>query len=119
MLRTLLSTAIAILLLVTMACSPAAAPAPAVAEQAGSRGASGRLGPGPYSLAADDAAGTFTFTTQKPFTDAIYNFTTWYGFIVCPAGLANPDALATTPRGSGPYLFEEAVPGDHVTVKLR
>lgn len=82
------------------------------------QGASGFLGPGPYSLSADDAAGTFTWTTQTADSDAIYWFAT-VGLFVCPTGLANPTTLETTPQGSGPYMFVEAVHGDHFTVKLR
>src|SRR6266851_2803770 len=76
------------------------------------------LGPGPYSLAADDATDTFTWSTQTPESDAIYYFAR-YAAIVCPAGLANPSALLTTAQGSGPYVLEDAVQGDHLTVKLR
>lgn len=79
-------------------------------------GTAANIGPGPYSLSADDATGTFTWTTQTPFPDAVFQFNS---AIVCPAGLANPDGLLTTPQGSGPYVLDETVQGDHVTLKLR
>ena len=81
-------------------------------------GAAAIFGKGPYTLSADDATGTFTWSTQTPASDAIYYFA-WTGFIVCPPGLANPGALQDAAQGSGPYMIEEAVHGDHLTVKLR
>jgi peptide/nickel transport system substrate-binding protein len=78
-------------------------------------------GPGPYSVAADDAAGTFTFTVGTPYSDLIYGF--GLGFnetdIICPAGLKNPAALATQTFGSGPYQIVSATHGDQVVIKLR
>lgn len=81
-------------------------------------GSGALLGPGPYSMAADEAAGTFTWSTQKPDSEAIYWFAT-NGFFVCPAGVTSPTALETSPQGSGPYTLDQAVHGDHFSVKLR
>src|SRR5204862_5755185 len=77
-------------------------------------------GPGPYTYYADDAANTFTFDFGSPFSDGIYGFLLHGGLpIVCPTGLSNPAMLEEGAAGSGPYLLEEAVHGDHVTLKRR
>jgi peptide/nickel transport system substrate-binding protein len=81
------------------------------------------FGPGPYSVAEDDAAGTVTFSVEKPFSDLVYGFTQLdpglQTGIVCPKGLADPKGLATAPAGAGPYTLVDSVHGDHLTVKLR
>jgi peptide/nickel transport system substrate-binding protein len=77
------------------------------------------FGSGPYQVAADDAAGTFTMTVGTPYQDLLYGFTDAFTGIVCPSGLAHPETLLTTPSGSGPYLMKEAVHGDHATFTLR
>ena len=81
------------------------------------------VGPGPYSVAEDDSAGSVTFTVGKPFSDLVYGFTQLdpglQTAIVCPAGLKDPKALATAPQGAGPYTLAEAVHGDHFSAKLR
>src|SRR5262249_22050410 len=82
-------------------------------------GAASRFGPPPYTMDADDAAGTFTFTLSAPLSDAIYSFAGNTGAIVCPAGLAAADSLTSVPAGSGPYVLDSAVQGDQVVVKLR
>src|SRR4029077_8730130 len=70
-------------------------------------------GPGPYSVAADDAAGTFTFTVGTPFSTLVWGFSdTFPGVttgIVCPAGLADPTQLKTKMFGAGAYTVAEAV----------
>jgi peptide/nickel transport system substrate-binding protein len=82
----------------------------------GGRNVSG-YGGGPFTMDANDAEGTFTLNLQTPFNDAIYAFTT--AVIVCPAGLDHEDQIATEVFGSGPYTVEEAVHGDHITLKRR
>jgi peptide/nickel transport system substrate-binding protein len=81
------------------------------------------FGAGPYTLTADDATGTFTFSTATPYSDLIYGFIDIYpattGGIVCPAGIASPSKFATQSFGAGPYTVVEAVHNDHLTAKLR
>src|SRR5262245_42293942 len=81
------------------------------------------FGPGPYTVSEDDATNSVTFSVGKPFSDLVYGFTQLdpglQTGIVCPAGLADPKRLATTPAGAGPYTLVDAVHGDHLTVKLR
>ncbi|HZU74638.1 MAG TPA: ABC transporter substrate-binding protein [Acidimicrobiales bacterium] len=81
------------------------------------------FGPGPYSVSADEANDTVTFSVGTPFSDLVYGFTQLdpgqQTGIVCPAGLENPKSLATTPSGAGPYTLVDAVHGDHLTVRLR
>jgi peptide/nickel transport system substrate-binding protein len=78
------------------------------------------FGPGPYDISADDATATVTIKLGTPNSDAFYFFADpQAGGIVCPAGLANQNSLATTPSGSGPYILQSAVHGDSVNFKLR
>jgi peptide/nickel transport system substrate-binding protein len=77
------------------------------------------LGPGPYEVSADDAASTVGITLSQPRGDAIYAFTSSFGSIVCPKGLANPASLTDTPDGSGPYTVVSAVHGDSIQLKAR
>ncbi len=80
---------------------------------------------GPFTMQADDAAGTFTLTTSAPYSDLPYSFADSYGGspaatgIICPAGLKDPSQLVTKMFGAGPYQLVEAIHGDHVTMKLR
>jgi peptide/nickel transport system substrate-binding protein len=80
-------------------------------------------GKGPYTITADDAAGTVTFATATPYGPLSYGFSNAFPAsmtgIVCPAGLAPGADLANKMYGAGPYTLEEAVHGDHVTFKLR
>lgn len=84
-----------------------------------------RWGSGPYSVTADEAAGTVTFTVGTPFSDLAYGFVdaqpgSMTG-IVCPAGLVDPKVLQNGPQtyGAGPYTITDLVHGDHITMKLR
>ncbi len=85
------------------------------------------FGPGPYSVSADDSAGTFTFTTGGPNPELVYSFSQVFPSsltgIICPAGVAamrkDPTALQTKIYGSGAYTLVDAVHGDHWTWKLR
>jgi peptide/nickel transport system substrate-binding protein len=79
----------------------------------------GYFGPGPYTLSADDAAGTFTFKTKTPYRNLQFGFANAGSVIVCPAGLKDPAKLQTGMYGSGPYTMESAVHGDRVTFKKR
>ena len=77
------------------------------------------FGPGPYTISADDAARSVTFSLGTPFSDLLSGFADPVTGIVCPAGLANPASLKTQMYGSGPYTLVSAVGGDSVTLKLR
>jgi peptide/nickel transport system substrate-binding protein len=78
------------------------------------------FGPGPFEFSADEAAGTFTWRSAVPFSDAIFGFAgDRLQPITCPAGLADPASMKTTPAGSGPYTIVEAVVGDRVVMKRR
>ena len=82
------------------------------------------FGQGPFSVSADEQAGTFTFTTQTPDSDLIYGFGDVYpglqSAIVCPAGYADPkETMNSKAFGAGPYILTDVVHGDHATMKLR
>lgn len=65
---------------------------------------------GAKSIVGDDANNTLTIEVNKPHADMLEAMTN--AFIVCPKGLADPEALATTPQGSGPYKITTLKRGD-------
>src|SRR5260370_26668739 len=81
------------------------------------------FGPGPYTMTAEDASRTFTFSVGTPYSDLAYSFTQTFPNsltgIVCPAGLKDPTQLTSKMFGLGAYTLVEAVHSDHVTMKLR
>ena len=77
------------------------------------------FGPGPYTVAADDAASTLTVGVATPFGDLLDAFAHYASSIICPAGLTDPAKLQDQMFGSGPYVMTESVRGDHVTLKRR
>jgi peptide/nickel transport system substrate-binding protein len=81
------------------------------------------FGPPPYSVTADDAAQTVTFTSGGPFADFPYGFTPNIpgsnSGIICPSGLPKGTDFLTKSYGAGPYTLVEAIHGDHATLKLR
>ena len=77
------------------------------------------FGPGPYTLLADDSAGTFTVNVGTPKTGKLSFMATPWSSIVCPAGLANSTAIANQGFGSGPFTLDSAVHGVSVTMKAR
>ncbi|WP_323034959.1 ABC transporter substrate-binding protein [Pararhodobacter sp.] len=70
---------------------------------------------------ADDAAGTVTVTLGAPFSDLLVGLAMPWASIVCPAGLADPEALATTPQGTGPYVLdaEASLRGSSMVLQAR
>lgn len=79
------------------------------------------FGQPPYTVTGDDSASTLTISIGKPFSGLLYAFTqvTQNGAVVCPKGLANPSALATTAEGSGPFTLESLLGGDTATLVAR
>lgn len=65
---------------------------------------------GAKSIVGDDAADTLTIEVNDPHADMLESMTN--AFIVCPKGLADPEALATAPQGSGPYKITSLKRGD-------
>jgi peptide/nickel transport system substrate-binding protein len=56
---------------------------------------------------------------SEPYADLLASFTLPSTGIICPAGLANPDALATESFGTGPYVLADQVAGSSYTYELR
>lgn len=85
----------------------------------GAFGTSRLFGPGGVkSMTADDATRTFTLEVNAPNNEletAMVNS----GWVVCPAGLADVDALKTTPQGSGPYELVDAQRDSQYTLERR
>ncbi len=77
------------------------------------------LGGGPFTVRADEAAGTVTVDSPQPYSGRIAAFAGTGMGVICPAGLGNPALLTTQTFGAGPYELKEAVHSDHVTLKLR
>ena len=91
-----------------------------ISPQTASRWAVTILGPGPYKIAKDDAAQTFTFTTPAPFNNLLPAFGWYWTGVVCPAGLQPGANFTKQSYGSGPYVFESATQGaDYVMVKRK
>ena len=77
------------------------------------------LGPGPFTVTADDAANTLTIKLGTPNSDLVAGFATQVGGIICPAGIKDPTKLTNGAAGSGPYTIESATKGDGIVMKLR
>ncbi len=77
------------------------------------------IGTDGYKVTHDDAAGTVTITTAKPFSDLLTGLAMPFASIICPAGLKDPASLQSQPAGSGPYTLEKAVRGDSYTLAAR
>ncbi|MCB1256052.1 MAG: ABC transporter substrate-binding protein [Microthrixaceae bacterium] len=91
----------------------------ALGENPSSLGKSKVFGPdGLAAVTADPAAKTVTIETKSPNNDMLVGLAT-AAFIVCPEGLADPEALRETPQGSGPYELVDSKRGDQYTLKLR
>lgn len=73
--------------------------------------------PADTKATADDAAGTVTVTTDKPYGFLLVS--TASVWIACGKGLADRSVLATGTSGTGPYKLTEAVPSDHYTFTVR
>lgn len=99
--------------------SDIAASVRAVLAAAPLTGASRLFGTGPFTVTSDEAAATVTVASVSPFTNMISGFTDPYASIVCPAGLADPKAMATRTFGTGPFTLVSAVHGDGVTGQVR
>lgn len=78
------------------------------------------LGAGPFTVNADDANHTITFTSPTPNVDAIFGFSEPQAGIVCPPGLVNSRVVqAQQAFGSGPFTIVSNLHGDSLTAKLR
>lgn len=74
------------------------------------------------TVSADDAAGTVSIELETPWQDLLAGLATSPSGIVCPAGLADLDALAAgtaTGAESGPYVLASAEPGVRYNYELR
>lgn len=79
----------------------------------------GTFGPGPFTVSADDAAGTFTLTLRTPF-DVMTSFALGTeAFVICPKGVASLTALDNEAFGTGPYRLESQDRPNSLTLKLR
>ncbi|MDQ1129314.1 ABC transporter substrate-binding protein [Microbacterium sp. SORGH_AS_0888] len=88
----------------------------------GSSARSLAFGRGQSTVTADDAAGTVRISLTEPWSDLLTGLTLPQSGIVCPAGLADLDALAAgtaTGAFSGPYTLAEAQPAVSYRFDLR
>ena len=84
-----------------------------------SSASTGEFGGGPFSVSADDAAGTFTLTLGTPFGEILDSLALGLDtMVICPKGLA-PNALANAAFGSGPYTLVSQDKATGATMKLR
>jgi peptide/nickel transport system substrate-binding protein len=77
------------------------------------------FGAGPYSVSANNAAGTFTFKTKTPYRNLLGGFALSTSSILCPAGVKAPASLTTKMYGSGPYTLTSYKPDNEAVFKLR
>jgi peptide/nickel transport system substrate-binding protein len=96
-----------------------AASVKAVLAAAPLTGTSRLFGGGPFTVTSDDSAATVTVTSSAPFTNLVSGFADPYASIVCPAGLADPKAMASKTFGSGPFTLTSATHGDSVVGQVR
>jgi peptide/nickel transport system substrate-binding protein len=66
---------------------------------------------------ADTSANTVTIEVPNPYGDLLYGMTNVQ--VVCRAGLKDPSQLKTKTFGSGQYVLDEFVNGDHYTYSKR
>ncbi|WP_433237043.1 ABC transporter substrate-binding protein [Streptosporangium sp. CA-135522] len=88
-----------------------------IADPAANSSIYGVLVPVGMKAKADDAAGTVTLSTPKPFSFILQSSSGM--FIVCGKGVKDRSLLARGTSGSGPYTLTEAVPGDHYAFQVR
>ena len=98
--------------------------AAAIAESLRAFGSQGAMtaaavfgGAGLAAVTSDDAAQTVTVTTVQPYNDMLIGMTA-AGYLVCPAGLADREALHGHAIGSGPYELVGSKAGEY-TFKRR
>ena len=80
----------------------------------------GEFGPGPFSVSADDSAGTFTINLGTPFGQALDSLGSvgTDAVVICPKGLA-AGASRDAAYGSGPYTLASQDRATGATFKLR
>jgi peptide/nickel transport system substrate-binding protein len=71
------------------------------------------------TFSSNNARRTFTIKVPRPNSDLLANFATPPLSIICPAGLADPEALQRQSFGTGPYVLTTAVRGSGYTLRLR
>ncbi|GIU95288.1 MAG: peptide ABC transporter substrate-binding protein [Gaiellaceae bacterium] len=71
------------------------------------------------TFSSNNSRRTFTVRVPKPNSDLLANFATPPLSIICPAGLADPEALQRQSFGTGPYVLTSAVRGSGYTLRLR
>lgn len=79
----------------------------------------GEFGAGPFTVSADDAAGTFTLNLGTPFGEALDSLGSGLDTgVICPKGLA-PGALNDAAYGTGPYTLASQDRATGATLRLR
>lgn len=77
----------------------------------------GVLIPADLKATGDNAKGTVTISTGKPYQFLMQSMVAVD--IVCGKGLANPSTLTKTTSGSGPFVLTSSVSGSQYTLKAR
>jgi peptide/nickel transport system substrate-binding protein len=80
------------------------------------------FGSGEVTVTSDDAAGTVTIEVSEPFSGLLAGLVNPATGIICPAGLADVEALKSSPDPaafSGPFTLASAKPGVSYEFELR
>lgn len=72
-----------------------------------------------YSVEFDNDEGSVTMIMHEPFSGLLIGLAMPWASVICPAGLADPEALVSEPQGSGPFVLAESLRGDRYVVEAR
>lgn len=70
------------------------------------------FGDGPATITYDDDSQTVAIQLAQPNGDMMLSLAMGWSSIICPAGLADVDALQAEPQGSGPFTLTDSRRGD-------
>ena len=72
-----------------------------------------------YSVEFDSEANSVTMIMHEPFSGLLIGLAMPWTSVICPAGLEDPESMAGTPQGSGPFVLAESNRGDRYVVTAR
>ena len=76
-------------------------------------------GPGPFTVTADETAGTVTVRTETPNSDLLAAFAGVNAVIIPPEKKGDGAELDPDAAGTGPYVLDEVTSGERVRLRRR